>query len=174
PPQTTPAASTLAPTSKTPSTLPPTTLPPTTLPPTTLPPTTLPPTTGPSASAGPAATTTQPPVPAPPAQLVVGDSGVPLLAVAAPATGVPAAPQAGGRIAEADGRTVVVLAATEEPAVRPGRAVTVRGADGAERTWTVRVLRPVPEPALTPALAPAGGLLVVMGGPGARTVLIAT
>jgi len=160
-------------TSDSPTTVPPTTVPPGTLPPGTLPPSNLPLSTVPPTTPEPT-TTTQPPTTAPGPQLVVGESGVPLVAVAVPAAGVPVAPKAGGRIAESNGRTVVVLAATEEPALEPGQVVTVRSADGALRTWTIRAVRPVPDPGLTPALAPSGGLVVVMGGPGARTVVIAT
>ena len=149
-----------------------TTAPPTALPPTTFPPTPRSPvTTEPSTVPVTAQPTTAAAVP----QFLTGEYGVPLVAVAAPATGVPAAPAAGGRIAEANGRTVVVLSAAQDPqTLRPGQVVTVRGSDGAVRTWTIRAVRPFPEPALTPALAPAGGLVLVMGGPGARTVVIAT
>ncbi|GAY08537.1 secreted transglycosylase [Pseudonocardia sp. N23] len=162
------AATLLPPGLSAPAALPPTTLPPTTVgppvPPTTWPPTTLPPTT-----------TTQPPATAAEPQLVVGERSVPMVPVAAPTAGVPTAPHAGGRIAEADGRTVVVLSAAEDPAtLRPGRTVTVHSVDGAVRTWTIRAVRPIPDPALTPALAPAGGLVVVAGEPGARTVAVGT
>ncbi|MFB9741877.1 NlpC/P60 family protein [Pseudonocardia sulfidoxydans] len=160
---------TSASTAESPTTVPPTTASSTTGSSTTVPSTTLAPT-----SAEPPTTTAQPPTTTRAPQLVVGDDRVPLVAVAAPATGVPAAPQAGGRTAETEGRTVVVLAADGDLALQPGGTVTVRSADGAARTWTIRVVRPLPEPALTPALAPAGGLVVVMGGPGARTVAIAT
>lgn len=153
---------------------PPTTVPPSTVLPSTVPPTSAVPTTTEPTTTTQPQTTTHPKTTTAVPQLVVGESGVPLVAVAAPATGVPGAPEAGGRVAEANGRTVVVLAPTAEPALTPGQVVMVRSADGALRSWTIRVVRPVPEPALTPALAPSGGLVVVMGGPGARTVAIAT
>lgn len=105
----------------------------------------------------------------------VGGREVALVPVAASAGGVPEPPAVGGRIAEDADRTVVVLAPGEDVATLvPGATVTVRGADGALRTWTVRSVSTAPAGTATPDLAPAGGVLVVAGTGPTQTVVVAT